>query len=69
MSPAPQPEAVPVFVTNAVATSQGAGPGVRELPPAEAAALVGRKLAVWGTEPPRNWPTHPGMATDRGVRG
>ena len=41
-----------VYLTNAVATSDGSGPGVKRLPPAEAAALVGRKVAIYGPHPP-----------------
>jgi hypothetical protein len=49
-----QPEAglVTVYLTNAVGTSDGHGPGVKRLPVAEAATLVRRKVAVYGTEPP-----------------
>ncbi len=43
---------VPVFVTNAVRTSAGPGPGVRRVPAAEASALVARKHAVFGDRPP-----------------
>jgi hypothetical protein len=49
------PEAVPVFLTAAIRTSQGPGPGVKYLPPAEANLLVVRKHAVAGTEPPRSF--------------
>jgi hypothetical protein len=47
---------VPVFVTVAVRTSDGPGPGVRRVPPAEAAALVGARHAVYGEKPPRGFP-------------
>jgi hypothetical protein len=47
---------VPVFVTNATKTSDGPGPGVKRLPPAEATALVAAKVAVHGEQPPRGWP-------------
>jgi hypothetical protein len=47
---------VPVFLVVAVRTSDGPGPGAKLLPPAEAASLVGRKLAVAGFTPPRGWP-------------
>jgi hypothetical protein len=57
--PAPAPEdgrePVPVYLTNAVRTSAGPGPGVKYLPPAEAGSLVARRLAVHGTEPPRSF--------------
>lgn len=49
------PELVPVFVTTGVRTSAGPGPGPRRVPPAEAAALVGRKLAVYGEAAPRGY--------------
>jgi len=49
-------KSVPVFVTNAVRTSDGPGPGVKHVPPAEASALVAAKLAVHGEQPPRGWP-------------
>jgi hypothetical protein len=59
--PAPAPldtsgEPVPVFLTSAVRTSAGPGPGVKLLPPAEAAGLVARRLAVAGDRPPRGFP-------------
>jgi hypothetical protein len=47
-----QPETVAVYVTNATRTSAGPGPGPKQLPPAEARALVERKLAVYGSQPP-----------------
>jgi hypothetical protein len=52
MSEPQPPDLVTVFLTNALATSDGNGPGVKRLPPDEAAALVNRRLAVYGTEPP-----------------
>ncbi len=49
----PEPDGlVAVFVTNGTMTSQGPGPGPKSLPAAEASALVSRKLAVYGTQPP-----------------
>jgi hypothetical protein len=47
-----QPQLVQVFVTNGVRTSAGTGPGARELPRAEAAALVVGKVAIYGPCPP-----------------
>ena len=44
-----------VYLTNATTTSQGAGPGPKTLPRAEAAALVSARLAIWGDQPPRGW--------------
>jgi hypothetical protein len=42
-----------VFVTNAVKTSAGPGPGPKRLPAAEAGQLVARRMAMYGTQPPR----------------
>jgi hypothetical protein len=47
---------VPVFLVVGVVTSDGPGPGVKLLPPAEAASLVARRLAVSGDQPPRGFP-------------
>jgi hypothetical protein len=47
---------VPVFVSVAVRTTAGPGPGVKLVPPAEASRLVSAKLAVHGERPPRGWP-------------
>jgi hypothetical protein len=47
-----QPQAVWVFLTNATGTSGGTGPGAKQLPAAEASALVRDKLAVYGRTPP-----------------
>ena len=47
---------VAVFVTVAVRTSAGAGPGVRRVPAAEAGRLVAMKYACHGEAPPRGWP-------------
>lgn len=46
---------VTVYLTNAVATSDGHGPGVKRLPAAEAAALVRRKVAIYGPHPPHGF--------------
>jgi hypothetical protein len=48
-------ELVPVYLTTAVRTSAGPGPGPRRLPAAEAGALVGRRLAIHGDQPPRGF--------------
>jgi len=56
--PGPEPEPgdlVPVFVTNGVRTSAGAGPGVRKVPRAEAGALIAARVAIAGERPPPNW--------------
>jgi hypothetical protein len=47
---------VAVFVINGVRTSDGPGPGVRHVPPAEASALIAARTAVAGDKPPPNWP-------------
>jgi len=60
----PEPELVPVFLTNAIRTSGGNGPGVVHVPPAEAARLVADRRAVHGTTPPRGY----GDRTDDGLR-
>jgi hypothetical protein len=44
---------VSVYVTNATRTSGGNGPGPVRVPPAEAGALVGDKLAIYGDQPPQ----------------
>jgi hypothetical protein len=46
---------VPVFVMNGTRTSDGPGPCVKHLPPAEAGALVAAHLAVYGSKPPQGW--------------
>lgn len=46
---------VAVYVTVAVRCSVGAGPGVRRVPPTEAAALVRDRHAVYGEVPPRGY--------------
>jgi hypothetical protein len=48
-------ELVPVYLTTAVRTSDGPGPGPKLLPPAEAGQLVGRRLAVHGDQPPASY--------------
>jgi hypothetical protein len=48
----PGPAAVTVYVVNGTRTSAGPGPGAMELPPAEAAALVRQRFAVYGSRPP-----------------
>jgi hypothetical protein len=46
------PQTVTVFLTNATRTSQGPGPGPKDLPPEEAAALLAARIAVPGPHPP-----------------
>jgi hypothetical protein len=46
---------VDVFLTVAVRTSAGPGPGHRRVPPGEAAALVGNRRAAFGSEAPRGF--------------
>jgi hypothetical protein len=48
-------EFVAVFVTTAVRTSAGPGPGVRHIPAAEAAQLIARRHAVTGERPPKGY--------------
>jgi hypothetical protein len=43
---------VAVYVTTAVRTSDGPGPGVKRVPPDEAGRLVGDRRAVYGEQPP-----------------
>lgn len=50
-----QPGLVEVYCTTAVRTSAGCALGAKMLPPDEAARLVGSKLAVYGSEPPRGF--------------
>jgi len=57
-----QQDLVPVFLTNAVATSAGPGPGPKLLPPAEAGALVARKMGIYGDQPPHGFAADPGRA-------
>jgi hypothetical protein len=54
-APAGDGDLVPVFLLVGVRTSAGPGPGVKHLPPAEAASLLARKIAVGGSNPPRGW--------------
>jgi hypothetical protein len=46
---------VPVYLTVAVRTSGGAGPGVVRVPPDEAARIVGRRHGIPGEQPPRGF--------------
>jgi hypothetical protein len=51
-------EAVPlvsVYVTTAVRTSDGPGPGHKRVPPDEAGRLVGNRRATYGDKPPRGF--------------
>lgn len=50
-----EPPLVALFVTTAVRTSDGPGPGVKRVPPGEAAALVNNRRAVYGDQPPRGF--------------
>jgi len=59
-APVPGPEGqdaelMPVFLTVAVRTSAGPGPGPKHLPRAEAGRLVAMHHAVPGDRPPPNW--------------
>jgi hypothetical protein len=46
---------VSVYLTTAVRTSDGPGPGVKRVPPGDAAALVNDRRAVYGDQPPRGF--------------
>ena len=46
---------VAVFVTTAVRTSGGNGPGPVRVPASEASALVNDRRAVYGDQPPRGF--------------
>jgi hypothetical protein len=60
-----QPEPVTVvYVTNAIMTSAGPGPGPKTLPQAEAARLLRDRLAVHGDRAPRGY----GDRLDTGLR-
>jgi len=56
---APPDQLVDVYLTTAVRTSQGPGPGPKTLPAAEANRLIVRKLAIAGDQPPRGFLGHP----------
>src|SRR5260370_30868802 len=60
----PGQELADVYMTVAIRTSAGPGPGHKRLPQAEANLLIARKHAVAGTEPPRSFHGHP-MGPDR----
>ena len=55
---------VTVYVTNAIRTSRGVGPGPLKLPPDEAGRLLKDRLAVPGDQAPRGY----GDRTDTGLR-
>jgi hypothetical protein len=50
---------VTIYMTSAVRTSAGPGPGVRTLPAHEANLLVARRFAVHGDQPPRSFVGEP----------
>lgn len=50
-----QPGLIPVFLTVAVRTSGGIGPGVVRVPPQEAARIIGGRHGVAGGRPPRGY--------------
>ena len=52
VSEQPAEPLVTIYLTNAVRTSQGPRPGIKNLPASEASALVGMKYAVPGTRNP-----------------
>jgi len=53
---------VQIYLTNAIRTSQGPGPGAKTLPRLEAARLVGARFAVYGAEPPASYLGEPAPA-------
>jgi hypothetical protein len=53
--PAGEGDKVACFVLNGTRTSDGSGPGVKRLDPAEAGRLIAMKMAVAGDRPPRGW--------------
>lgn len=59
------PEPVSVFVTTAVRTSDGPGPGHKRVPAGEAARLVGDRRACYGSQPPKGF--EDGGVDTRGV--
>jgi hypothetical protein len=60
----PEPAPVTVFLTTAMMTSAGPGPGALTLPHREAGALVRDRKAVHGSRPPRGF----GDRQDTGIR-
>jgi hypothetical protein len=52
---APPDQLADVYMTVAIRTSAGPGPGHKRLPAREANLLIARKHAVAGTEPPRSF--------------
>jgi hypothetical protein len=59
---------VTIYMTNAVRTSAGPGPGVKTLPAREANLLISRRFAVAGDQPPRSFQGEP-MGPDRPFDG
>ncbi|HTX28846.1 MAG TPA: hypothetical protein VME19_17720 [Streptosporangiaceae bacterium] len=53
--PEPEPEPVSVYLTTAVRTSGGNGPGVVRVPLREAQAIVNTRRGVFGDQPPRGF--------------
>jgi len=51
----PPPERVPIYLTVAIRTSGGAGPGVAWVPPEEAGRIITDRHGVPGEEPPRGF--------------
>jgi len=46
---------VAIYLTNAIATSAGSGPGVVRVPRDEASRIIAHKLGVPGSAPPRSY--------------
>jgi hypothetical protein len=51
----PAPELATVYVTTAIMTSAGPGPGALRMPLAEAGRLVKDRKAIYGSRPPRGF--------------
>jgi hypothetical protein len=62
---APPDQLVTVYMTVAIRTSAGPGPGVKRLPAAEANLLISRKHAVSGDQPPRGYLGQDPQASNR----
>ena len=61
------PAVVTVYVVNGTRTSQGPGPGVKQLPPLEANALIRQRFAVPGDRAPNEPDPAPTVKAFTGV--
>jgi hypothetical protein len=55
----PEPELLTVYVTTAIMTSAGPGPGALRVPLDEAGRLVRDRKAIYGSRPPRGFGDRP----------